>query len=92
MVLLAGQKFSSNVIERIIEAKPELVFPRLHDHHTVIGLINSHFGFFVAKKALKCGRGDFRQSFLRVVSQALETEQTRKSAAKWKDLVEHPST
>jgi hypothetical protein len=52
MVVLSAQKFSSNVVERVMEQMPHLVLPRLLEEMTVIGLINSHFGFFVAKKAI----------------------------------------
>jgi hypothetical protein len=87
MVSLAAQKFSSNVIERILESRPNQVYPRLLDSDTVTGLINSHFGFYVAKKALTLGDAEFITEFQRTIEGVIHTEAVKKNQTKWTDLL-----
>jgi hypothetical protein len=88
MVTLAGQKFSSNVIERIIEMRPGLILPALLESVITKGLIGSHFGFFVAKKALQLGDSSFVDQFKSVIETVIDEDPGLKNALKWNELVQ----
>lgn len=85
IIHLSSLKFSSNVIERMMELIPYKVLPMFLETDICAGLVNSHFGFFVAKRAFQIGYPGFTEAFCQKIDEVIEAN--KKNAEKWKELI-----
>ena len=70
-----------------MELVPNTVLPLFLETDICAGLVNSHFGFFVAKRAFQIGYPGFFEAFSEKIEQVIEMEGNKKNAGKWKELI-----
>jgi pumilio RNA-binding family len=95
-VFLSTKKFSSNVIERILEKNEKNVnnyIDLICEGCNIIEILKNKYGNFVIKKAINLSKGKKREKLVKEINEALKFLDNQKIIDKWKEnLVENSSS
>jgi hypothetical protein len=95
-VFLSIKKFSSNVIERILEKNEKNVnnyIDLICEGCNIIEILKNKYGNFVIKKAINLSKGKKREKLVKEINEALKFLDNQKIIDKWKEnLVENSSS
>ena len=95
-VFLSIKKFSSNVIERILEKNEKNVnnyIDLICEGCNIIEILKKKYGNFVIKKAINLSKGKKREKLVKEINEALKFLDNQKIIDKWKEnLVENSSS
>ena len=89
-VYLSKQKYSSNVIERIIEKNKtnlELYINGVCSTNSIYEIIINRYGNYVIQKALKLSSGEIRLKLMKEISKNIHKIEDKKIVEKWKFII-----
>merc|ERR1712039_488371 len=91
MMQLSINKFSSNVVEKLLNSAPEAFRTRfieeLMEREKMSVLVNSHYGHYVVKKALQLAEPQQVRSLLQAIKDNISGLANRRLRAKWEKVM-----
>ena len=84
------QKFSSNVVERIIEKNQknlENYINEIFQEKNIIEIIKNKYGNYVIQKAIKLSSGNYRGKIIGEINKNINKLEDKKIINKWKSII-----
>jgi hypothetical protein len=89
--ILSLQKFSSNVIEKLLETcnyeVVSIFINEVSSLNRIMELIKSSYGNYVIQKALRAAKGEEKEKFVHLIKKNLHRMNDKKIIKKWKNII-----
>ena len=89
-LFLSNQKYSSNVVERIIEKSKENLEYYINQiccESNLFEVIKNNFGNYVIQKAVKLSSGKIQEKLIKEIMKNLDKLEDKKIINKWKMII-----
>ena len=89
-IYLSKQKYSSNVVERIIEKNKinlEFYIKEICTNNNLSELMRNNFGNYVVQKAVKLSSGKSQERLIREILKNINKLEDKKIISKWKMII-----